>query len=466
MATDDLTRWGVVCGAWGDVICSLQNYRDRVGTGGVIHYGVDPNVVAFLKEQDFISDAIQVTPANHAEYERIFHSVWGNGGHLSDELRAAVSNHGANDDRLVGTTSYWDDAEPRQYGGPLKLSQEAEDWARSVSDGIARPWYVVNPYSFNSTHKEAHWHHWYEFMHTLFGGTDHHYFLTGQGWSPQPFEKHVNVHSFVNKTPSMMHVLALARLADGVVTTSNSLAHWAVSQNLRSLIVCNNACSDTKYFFHRILQPREPNARAVAVSQDTPIKAVITRMAQDFGVQFNASMPFAAGEFKVPKDFSYVFMPESRKFGHLVAPFLTGDGLDLGAGGSPVHTRAITMDRSDDRGQLVGDASDLKWFKDGVFDYVFSSHLLEDFADWTPVLVEWMRVVKPGGYLVLQIPDHARYRAFVMAGQGDNPDHHHEGRVGELSEHVEAIGGWDVVMDRHAHPADYNILFVAQRHVG
>jgi ubiquinone/menaquinone biosynthesis C-methylase UbiE len=75
---------------------------------------------------------------------------------------------------------------------------------------------------------------------------------------------------------------------------------------------------------------------------------------------------------------------------------------------------------------LGGDATDLHWFRDGVLDYVYSSHLLEDFSDTEKVLREWLRVLKAGGNLVIFCPDEQIYRAHCReTGQIYNENHKH-----------------------------------------
>ena len=98
------------------------------------------------------------------------------------------------------------------------------------------------------------------------------------------------------------------------------------------------------------------------------------------------------------------------------------NGIDVGAGGDPIVPTAICIDRADDhpaRGHvgnhvtnLVGDAGDLYWFKDNVFDWVYSSHTLEDTEDTKAWLAEWLRVIKPGGNLILFLPDERAYRRY------------------------------------------------------
>lgn len=153
---------------------------------------------------------------------------------------------------------------------------------------------------------------------------------------------------------------------------------------------------------------------------------------------------------------------------HLVYKHCSGVGVDVGSGGAPVVPWAVQIDRDPVVRNVVHfhDGKDLP-FKDNTLDFVFSSHLLEDFLDWDPVLKEWVRVLKPGGKLIIMVPDHVRFRAAVAAGQGDNLDHKHESRPGEITEHVDRIwpGQFKIFMDGYSggdNAKDYNILFIAQ----
>lgn len=55
----------------------------------------------------------------------------------------------------------------------------------------------------------------------------------------------------------------------------------------------------------------------------------------------------------------------------------------------------------------VGDARDLSRFADNTFDEIYASQVLEHFShlETWDVLAEWFRVIKPGGYLTLTLPD-------------------------------------------------------------
>lgn len=117
--------------------------------------------------------------------------------------------------------------------------------------------------------------------------------------------------------------------------------------------------------------------------------------------------------------------------------FCVGNGLDLGFGGVAISPSAICVDRAEGDPEravvpnpspthLVGDIKRLYWFKDKCLDYVFSSHALEDFEDTGAIMAEWVRVLRPGGHLVLFLPDQVRYVAdCVKNGTLPNQAHKH-----------------------------------------
>ena len=458
------TRWGVVNGSWGDVIAGLQFFRDRIGRGNVIYYGDDPSIAEFLRCQSFIDEVIFVAPSASVDPLEIHFSVWGNGGRLSSSILEELEPCGVPRDLLVGCGFDWNHPHPTCIREPLSLPEEVERWAQTQVGDRGKPTYLLMPYSFHSTRKEDHWPHWYEFMQTLFAASDAQFILAGQAWSGKPFEKHVNVKNLIGQTPTMMHVMALARFCRATITTSNGLGLWCGSQTLPAIVIANQECSDDTQYFAKVFQNLAswPGFQVAKVS--THPRVIMHRLQHNYAIDFNGNLPYTIdSEARLPKDFSYIPMSESRKFTHLVAPYLLGDGIDLGAGGDPIVPRAISVDLIPERGQLVGDACQLKWFKDDSLDYIYSSHLLGCLNDWDMALREWMRVIKPGGYLIIQIPDHRRLTAFEGAGQTVYGTRN--GSVGELTKIVGSIGGWGVIRDSYAHPIDYNILFVAQKNL-
>src|SRR5262249_45819253 len=150
------------------------------------------------------------------------------------------------------------------------------------------------------------------------------------------------------------------------------------------------------------------------------------RLAKPFVTNFLARR----GYDLVPKPYQ---LSETSKCRARLAPYCVGNGVDIGFGGDPITASAVRVDYPRPYTsvghypvQLGGDATHLQWFADGVLDYVYSSHLLEDFENTKSVLLEWLRVLKPGGRLILFCPDQAAYEKHCASiGEGTNPHHKH-----------------------------------------
>jgi len=129
---------------------------------------------------------------------------------------------------------------------------------------------------------------------------------------------------------------------------------------------------------------------------------------------------------------------ETSKCRKRLEKFSKGDGVDLGYAGDPIVKTAITVDLpsgpygcvfGEHPQNLHGDATKLHWFQDGVLDYVYASHLLEDFTpeEIPKIVEEWLRVVKVGGYVVIYCPDERAYREHCWkAGSVPNAAHKNE----------------------------------------
>ena len=128
-----------------------------------------------------------------------------------------------------------------------------------------------------------------------------------------------------------------------------------------------------------------------------------------------------------------IYQSETSKHRGRLAPYCTGYGIDIGFGGDPITPNAIRVDMEvpyayagENGVQLGGDCRNLFWFADGVLDFVYSSHVLEDFDvnQTIPVMTEWTRILKEGGRLILLQPDQQRYAAYCQkTGHPQNPHH-------------------------------------------
>jgi predicted SAM-dependent methyltransferase len=125
---------------------------------------------------------------------------------------------------------------------------------------------------------------------------------------------------------------------------------------------------------------------------------------------------------------------ETSIFRNLFLDYCKGDGIDLGYGGDPVVPWAITLDLENPYAEtgkhpqnLSGDARNLYWFKDNVFSFCYSSHLLEDMDNTEEVLIEWIRIIKYNGYLLLLLPEQQEYlKCCKINGSVPNPNHKKE----------------------------------------
>ena len=141
---------------------------------------------------------------------------------------------------------------------------------------------------------------------------------------------------------------------------------------------------------------------------------------------------------------------EAAKIRCLIVPYTRGFGLDLGCGPWKAFPHFVGIDSGADNGgrpypnTLQGECASLKKFADNALDFVFSSHLLEHFADTVGVLREWWRVIKPGGHLVLYLPHKLLYPN--IGEKGSNPDHKRdfdeEDIIGAMKQ---MSAGWDLI---------------------
>lgn len=158
-----------------------------------------------------------------------------------------------------------------------------------------------------------------------------------------------------------------------------------------------------------------------------------------------------------------------------LAPFCVGHGLDIGFGGDAVVPSAWTMDLVDgsytnvggDRQILRGTAGDLSGFCDGALDYIYSSHLLEDFTypELVKIIKEWRRVLREGGLIVTNCPDQQKFLAHcARTGQGLNAAHKEDDFSLEtfLTRVVQLCGAWEAVVQEPEF-GPYSFLLVLKK---
>jgi len=134
--------------------------------------------------------------------------------------------------------------------------------------------------------------------------------------------------------------------------------------------------------------------------------------------------------------FKEVTASETSKVRGLVIKYCIGRGCDIGFGGDKIskvgcdgidYAKPYTKTGTD----KVDIACDLFTqpvpVKDSFYDYVYSSHLIEDFEDTSKILSEFIRILKNGGNLILVFPDQPEYsRHCITTGQPLNTYHVHD----------------------------------------
>ena len=86
--------------------------------------------------------------------------------------------------------------------------------------------------------------------------------------------------------------------------------------------------------------------------------------------------------------------------------YLNGKGIDIGSGPDPLVVLDGTVKSYDFK---QGDANFMEDQKDNIYDFVYSSHCLEHMKSVRTSLFNWCRILKPGGYLYITIPDFELY---------------------------------------------------------
>lgn len=159
---------------------------------------------------------------------------------------------------------------------------------------------------------------------------------------------------------------------------------------------------------------------------------------------------------------------ESQKIYCMISKYVEGkSGLDIGCGGWKIID-SIGIDIRPGMADIVGDVTNgLKSLlrkpgqrgKIKQYDYIFSSHLLEDFNkdDQIKLLEDWLSFLKVGGHLILYVPEKDIYKDCNQA-------HKREFQKGDLEELFEIFNL--KITDRFYESiarTGYSILIIGQK---
>ena len=122
--------------------------------------------------------------------------------------------------------------------------------------------------------------------------------------------------------------------------------------------------------------------------------------------------------------------------------YFVGNGLDVGAGEDSLSKYAFFFPRITtvrDWNHSDGDGTDLEGELANWYDFVHSSHSLEHMRDPYTALKRWLEVVKPGGHVIVTVPDFQMYEHHRWPSE--NGEHTHAFTMGPTQHRV--LHPWD-----------------------
>lgn len=138
------------------------------------------------------------------------------------------------------------------------------------------------------------------------------------------------------------------------------------------------------------------------------------------------------------------YRPEVQKCRARLANYCQGTGLDVGCGLEKIVPSAIGVDQAN--ADINCDVSrGLTIFQDNFFDYVFSSHCLEDFKLTGAILSDWWNKLKVGGRLILYLPHKDLYPNIGQLGA--NKSHQVDLEPADVIREMDQFASYELVKE-------------------
>lgn len=163
---------------------------------------------------------------------------------------------------------------------------------------------------------------------------------------------------------------------------------------------------------------------------------------------------------------------ETAKVRNWVLPYCIGKGCDVGFGGDkimktdcdgidfPQPYTFTGKDKVDIGCDVINNEIPVP---DNTYDYVYTSHLIEDFVDTNDALRKFIRILKNGGNLILVFPDQPKYEVFCksinipMNPYHVHPDMGYDYMLARLNE-ISGIS-YEMILSSNCE-IDYNVVMV------
>lgn len=170
--------------------------------------------------------------------------------------------------------------------------------------------------------------------------------------------------------------------------------------------------------------------------------------------------------------FQVTYPSETSKVRARLLQFCEGYGCDIGFGGDKIKKEnCVGIDLPSPYAKTGSDQVDIACdvindpipVEDNTFDYVYTSHLIEDYTDTAKGLREFIRILKSGGLLILVFPDQQAYEAICRkTGQELNTYHVHKNMGYQfMIDAMQLVSGirYSVVYESILE-IDYNVIIV------
>jgi ADP-heptose:LPS heptosyltransferase/predicted SAM-dependent methyltransferase len=157
------------------------------------------------------------------------------------------------------------------------------------------------------------------------------------------------------------------------------------------------------------------------------------------------------------------YRAEVTKCRHRLIPYCVGMGLDIGCGIEKIKPLSIGIDWQQSAADIVCDVGEgLTIFAPNSFDFIFSSHCLEDLEAPEIILRDWWSKLKVGGNLVLYLPDKSFYPN--IGQEGCNPFHQNDFSAETILEMMDKFATYQVLHNEtHGEADEYSFDIVLKK---
>lgn len=258
--------WTLVNGAWGDAfacygnICKLLENRN-LEKANVVYYGLDPDIVLFLKSQEKIE---KVRVLNISEPQLFFKyaglaagdfPAWMQITGLDEEIPDLIPTH---------INRYYNLENPTECNRTftIRLPQVKTNWLDFYKSHGS--YILFQPFSCHSCTFDRHWPYWVQCLEWVLENTNKKIVLVGQLTSGSdhrfkfPWIEHSNLINLVGQLDSMVDIFYLMNYADYCITTSNALSMYSIISDKPSLVVCNQIIKERALYYYNWIH-HKPN---------------------------------------------------------------------------------------------------------------------------------------------------------------------------------------------------------------